>query len=363
MQVTPVLARVERRDRESRTPGEVIPGISRIAVVRNDRLGDFILTLPAVDAMRRAYPEAEISMLVAPWIVPLGECVEGVNRVVDAPADVGILRAKLEDLAPDLVVCVSRGAAPAIAAFRAGIPHRVGTGFRYYSPLFTRRVSERRRTRGRHELEYALSFAHRVGARAAPASFPLRSDAAARGAIEKWLADREVGEKFVLIHPGSGGSCPRWPLESYLDLAVRLAGDGRPVVFTVGPADDEVLAVADEGPDSIRGIPFFRGSLPNVSEIASRASIVVSNSTSLVHLAAAHGTAALALHAPWTSCGVSRWGPYVDRGWGIVAEAPGARDWSRSERRKLARSLMAGIPLAVVHRCVESILAGERPEV
>lgn len=363
MQVTPVLARVERRDQELRTPGEVIPAVSRIAVVRNDRLGDFILTLPAVDALRRAYPEAEISLLVASWIVPLGDCVEGVNRVVAAPADAGILRSTLEDLAPDLVVCVSRGPAPAIAALRAGVPHRLGTGRRYYSPLFTRRVSEGRRTRGRHELEYALSFAHRVGAAAVPASFPLRSDAAARGAIERWLADREAGEEFVLIHPGSGGSCPRWPLERYLELACRLAGDGWPVVVTVGPDDDEVLAVADEGLDSCRGIPLFRGSLPNVSEIARRASIVVSNSTALVHLAAAHGTPALALHAPWTSCGVTRWGPYVDRGWGIVAEAPGARDWSRGERLRLAPSLMAGIPLAVVHRCVESILAGQRPEV
>ena len=124
-----------------------------------------------------------------------------------------------------------------------------------------------------------------------------------------------------------------------------------------------MLAAADEGSAAIRGVPFFRGSLPEVSELARRATLVVSNSTALVHLAAAHGSAALALHAPWTSCGVSRWGPYVERGWGIIAEAPGARDWSRSERRRLAPTLMAGIPLNVVHRCVEAILRGERPEV
>jgi len=362
MQVTPVLARVERRDRELRTPGEIISGVDRIAVVRNDRLGDFILTLPAIDALRRAYPAAEISLLVAPWIVPLGECVEGVNRVVDAPADAGVLRTTIESLRPDLVVCVSRGAAPAIAALRAGVPHRVGTGFRYYSPLFSRRVAERRRTSGRHELEYALSFAHRVGAPAESARFPLCSGPGEREEIATWLADHEVGEDFVLVHPGSGGSCPRWPLERYIDLAVRLAGDGRSVIFTVGPADDDVLAAADEGRPAIRGIPFFSGSLPRVSEIARRASLVVSNSTALVHLAAAHGTAALALHAPWTSCGVSRWGPYEDRGWGIVAEAPGARDWTRSERGRRAPALMAGISLEVVHRCVEAILAGEQPE-
>jgi len=363
MQVTPVLARVERRDQELRTPGEVIPGVDRIAVVRLDRLGDFILTLPAIDALRQVYPAAEVSLLLAPWIGPLGACVEGVNRVVEAQSDAGVLRTTLMGLEPDLVVCISRGAAPAIAAVRAGVPHRVGTGYRYYSPLFTRRVDERRRASGRHELEYALSFAHRVGAPAVRARFPLRSDEGSQAEIGAWLTDCDVGRDFVLIHPGSGGSCPRWPLERYIDLAVRLAGDGCPVLFTVGPADADVLAVADQEQGSIRGVPFFSGSLPHVSEVARRASLVVSNSTALVHLAAAHGTPALALHAPWTSCSVSRWGPYVDRGWGLVAESPGAREWSRRERRRLAPELMAGIPLDVVQRCVEAILAGATPEV
>ena len=67
MQVTPVLAPVQRRDLELRTPGEVIPGVERVAVVRLDRLGDFILTLPMIDALRRTYPRAEIDVLVGAW--------------------------------------------------------------------------------------------------------------------------------------------------------------------------------------------------------------------------------------------------------------------------------------------------------
>jgi len=363
MQVTPVLARVERRDEEVRTPGEVFSGVDRIAVIRHDRLGDFILTLPAIDALRRAYPQAELALIVAPWIRPLAACVEGVDRVVEAEADAGILRSTLADLRPDLVVCISRGAAPAIAALRAGVRHRIGTGFRYYSPLFTRRVDERRRASGRHELEYALSFAHRAGAQAGRARFRLRSEATAQAETTEWLEARDIGESFVLVHPGSGGSCPRWPLERYIELAVRLAGDGHRVLFTVGPSDDEVLEASDEGSATLRGIPFFRGSLPRVSEIGRRASLVVSNSTAPIHLAAAHGTPALALHAPWASCGVSRWGPYLERGWGLVADAPGAREWSRHERQRRASELMAGIPLSVVHRCVQAILGGESPEV
>ena len=56
-----------------------------------------------------------------------------------------------------------------------------------------------------------------------------------------------------------------------VELAVRLVTDGHRVLFTVGPFDDDVLGALDKDSAAVRGIPFFRGSLPHVSEIARRA--------------------------------------------------------------------------------------------
>ncbi len=43
----------------------------RILVVRNDRLGDLVLTLPALEAVRRTWPSAHVTALVSPYAAPL----------------------------------------------------------------------------------------------------------------------------------------------------------------------------------------------------------------------------------------------------------------------------------------------------
>jgi len=44
-----------------------VPGVHKIAVLRANALGDFIFTLPALEALRTAYPNAEIVLLAKEW--------------------------------------------------------------------------------------------------------------------------------------------------------------------------------------------------------------------------------------------------------------------------------------------------------
>ena len=337
------------RPEERRTPGPVIPGVRRLVVVRQDRLGDFVLTLPAIAALRAAYPAAWLGVIVAAVAAPLARRVPGIDGVTEIEGAGRALSQALRRLAPELVVSISRSAGTALAAARAGVRHRIGAGLRLYSPLFTRRVSERRSRGARHEVEYALSFAHRAGAGGGPASFPLVPDADAERETASWLAARDLGSRFAVVHAGSGGSCPRWPVGHFLELAARLERDGLPTVATVGPGDDDVAAALDR-----RGIAPFRFRVENLAALTRRAALVVSNSTAPVHLAAAQGTPALALHAPWPSCGVGRWGPYHANGAGIVADAPGAASWNRAERRERAPSLLSAVPPDFVLEAIKS---------
>jgi ADP-heptose:LPS heptosyltransferase len=342
MSFRPRLIRVERHADEVRTPGEPFPDVRRIVVSRDDRLGDFVLTLPAVEALRRTYPGARLGLLVQPQLVPLARIVEGVDSVIEAGGDLRRLTARLRGFGADLLVSIARGARVPWAAARAGIPHRVGPGYRWYSGLFHRRVCEHRRAGRRHELEYALSFAHRAGAAAGPARFPLRipPSIVAQGASR--LASCGVRDPVALVHPGSGGSCPAWPVGHYLDLADRLVAAGISVVFSVGP-DDAAVASAIDGSPGARRVPRLGGGLLELAAAAARAAIVVSNSTGPLHLAAAVGTPVLGLYPPWPTCGVSRWGPYAENGWAIEAPPPPGSYGSRRRRRRLGPELMAGI--------------------
>ena len=95
-------------------------------------------------------------------------------------------------------------------------------------------------------------------------------------------------------------------------------------------------------------LPLFGGDLPTLAALLRRAALVVSGSTGPVHLASALRTPTLAIQAPWAACGVTRWGPYSDNGWGLVAEHPRAPGWSRRERARHGAALMAAVSPEVV---------------
>jgi heptosyltransferase-2 len=352
---------VERRDRELRTPGERVEGVRRLVVVRDDRLGDVVLTLPAVAALRRAYPDARLALMVRPGLASLAHMVPVVDEVLEASGGRGRIEGTLRAFEPDLVVCVSRGAAVAWAAARARVPHRVGTGYRLYSPLFTRTVAERRRSGGRHEAEYALSFAHRAGAPAGPAEFPLDVPGPALDAAGEWVAEHAPDGPVVVLHAGSGGSCPRWPFDRFVELAERLRAGGAGVVFSIGPADAWVAQALDAAPAAVRALPRFRSELARLPALLREAALVVGNSTGPLHLAAALGTATLGVYAPWPTCAAARWGPYATNGWAVAACNEEAVRWSRRERRARGEGLLGGVPAALVARSAASMLGGRPP--
>ena len=332
----------------------------RIVVARHDRLGDLVLSLPAVHALRLAYPSARLALLVDPTLAPLARSVEGVDRVIEA-APRG-LRRRLREFEADLLVCISRGVAIPWAGLRARIPHRVGSGYRYYSAIFGRRVREHRSGGARHEAEYALSFAHRAGAPAGPARFPLRLSKEVEREAKDWLAKHELGNRFVLLHPGGSGSCPCWPIEHYVRLAALLEGEGLRVALSIGPSDRAVATALEAAPETTRRLPWFTGGLEQLAVLCKRAGLVATNSTGPLHLAAALGTPTLGFFAPWPSCGVGRWGPYAENGWVLVADLEEARRWSRRQRRRRGAALLETIAPDLAASCVKNLLEGRPPQ-
>ncbi|HTY59523.1 MAG TPA: hypothetical protein VMF59_11935, partial [Bacteroidota bacterium] len=146
---------------------------SRILVVRTDRLGDVILTLPVFNALRRRYPAARLVFLAGRYA---GEIAEGYGPVDEilwyddaaGPVPFFAMRARLRSAHFDAAVIVHPTLRLALLAFLSGIPVRVGTGYRYYSLLFNRRVFAHRKTAERHEAEYNMGLLAPLGCEGAP---------------------------------------------------------------------------------------------------------------------------------------------------------------------------------------------------
>lgn len=348
LQAHPTLVQVDRRPEVVRTPGEPFAAVRRLLVVRNDRLGDLVLTLPAVAAIRATYPSAWLGLVVKPFAAPIAGCVDGVDEVVVDGGTQDALTERFQAFAADLLVSIAPGGRAGWCAWRAGVPHRVGPGYRLYSPIFERTIEEHRRKGVRHEVELALSYAHRAGAKGGAARFPLRIPDDARASVEAWLAEHHVPPRYVVLHPGSGGSCPGWPAGHFAKLAELLLGEDVGVVVSVGPSDEAAARALDAAAVSVRRAPRFGGDLPSLAALLAGASLVVASSTGPLHLAAALGAPTIALHAPWPTCGPGRWGPYAANGWAIVADLPEAMEWSRAERRARGADLLGMIPPAAV---------------
>ena len=306
----------------------------RILVVRTDRLGDVILTLPMLALLRARYPDAWLGMLLSRYTGEIVRNHPAVNVFLwndDAgkPRPSSALIAEIRAQRFDTVFLVHPTPRLAWIMMRAGIPQRIGTGYRYYSVLMTHRVFEHRKDAKHHELEYnlrllgALDPAIRV--EGVKPDFGLRLQPEAVTHIAALLASKGLGENevFAVIHPGSGGSARDWPLDRFGALGARLAKDGGLRILVTGGAGETaaVNTVAHaSGPRAVSLAGML--SLPELAALYARAAVVVANSTGPLHLAAALGTPVVGIYPQLTPMSPARWGPYTDTKRVLVPDEP-----------------------------------------
>jgi ADP-heptose:LPS heptosyltransferase len=347
--------------------------IQRILLVRTDRLGDVLLTLPVLPLLRAAFPSATIELLLRRYT---GEIVEG-NRYVDGllwydegdrlvPFGEMLRRIRKERF--DAVVVVHPTWRLALLMFLARIPLRVGTGYRYYSVLFNSRVFEHRRDARRHEVEYNVNLLGPLGCRLPerldPAGLavevPREADLAAGEMLKQ--AGVDPGGGFVVIHPGSGGSAREWPLENLGKLASRLAQtEGRSIVVTGGKGE-EALAVNLVGLAGSRAVSLAgKCSLKVLAALLRRADLCIAHSTGPLHLAVAVGTPVVGLYSQLTPMSPRRWGPYAERARVLVPDRP-ADCQECSPPRTLRCACMESITVEEVYRAAKELLASPARE-
>lgn len=289
----------------------------KIVVFRTDRLGDLILSLPVVEALKASLPGAEIDLVVNPYTVPLANLQRNVSRVIpDVYAGVRGLRALTEFLRSqqyDLAVHLFPVPRLALATYLAGVPVRAGTIYRYFSPLFNRRIRLHRKKAGMHERELNLKLVEGIGISVARVTAGLEIPDRFRGEIVDRLATKGIDpstDVFVVLHPGSGDSSLNWPAEHFGELGKKILERKVPLVLTGSDRDRAVVdrvkaCVNGEGTDLCGELD-----LEHLAALLSAASLVVANSTGPLHLADALGTKVIGLYSPYLSAAPHRWGPY-----------------------------------------------------
>ncbi len=275
--------------------------VRRVLLLRPRFLGDICLTLPALDAVRRAAPGARVAYLVEPESAPLLEGDPRVDDLIVAPRRAGAaaglaLARRLRGLRPDLAIDFFCNPRTALLTFASGARTRVGyAGKGWRSALYTHHA----RARTLSAVGFHLASLAALGWPAEAGPPRLHIGAAARAAAAAELAALGVPDtaRLVGFHPGARWPTRRWARDRFVALARRfLEADAGGVALVTGSAGEadlarEVVAALPAGrAHAIAGWPIAR-----FVALQARCAAFVAGDTGPLHTAVAAGTPTLGL--------------------------------------------------------------------
>lgn len=294
-----------------------------LLIVRTDRIGDLVLTLPVAGIVKKHFPGTSVSFLVREYTKDIALSNSQTDRVIVLKENGGKTSLwenvrLLRQYRFDTCLVVYPTFRLALIMLFSGIKHRIGTGYRWYSFLFNHKTFEHRKNAGRHELEYNVNllkhFDINEPVTRENVSFDLHVNSPDGQKIEQLLSENGVNFKnpVIIVHPGSGGSAMDWPVLRFKELVQRLVRDlSCRVIITGSGSEKKICSELAQGTDALN----LAGAL-NIKELMaliSRSDMLIANSTGPIHLAAALKKDVVGFYPRITACSPERWGPYTEK--------------------------------------------------
>lgn len=269
-------------------------GAPRVLVLRALGLGDLLAGVPALRALRRAYPGHELVLAAPAELAPVAAATGAVDRVLPAAAPGRAVPRSLDWTGPppDVAVDLHGNGPPSHRLLSRLGPRRLLA----FAHPETPEVDGPPWYAEEHERERWCRLLRAYGIDADPTDLRLPrppGPSPAPGA--------------VVLHPGAGAPSRCWPVERYAVVAEALRARGRRVVVTGGADEADLVARLAKRAD-LPDTDVFGGGLPydRLSALVAGARAVVSGDTGIAHLAVAHATPSVTLFGPVPP---SRWGP------------------------------------------------------
>jgi ADP-heptose:LPS heptosyltransferase len=260
-----------------------------VLVLRALGLGDFLVAVPALRALRRHYPAHRLVLAAPAALRPLALR----SRAVDEVLPTGSLSALAwpGDQPPDVAVNLHGIGPQSHQALDATQP-RLRIGLR--APGWAGPSWDDVAAAHQHERERWCAVVEAFGVEADPMDLVLPG----RPGTE---ADH------VVVHPGAAYGAKRWPADRFAEVAAQLEGDGGRVVVTGNVAELELArqVARDAGLPRDRVLA-GRTDLDQLADLVAGAALVICGDTGIAHLATAFGTPSVVVFGPVPP---DRWGP------------------------------------------------------
>ena len=332
-----------------------------ILIVRTDRIGDLVLTLPLAGLIKKQYPDCKVSFLVRDYTKNIVSNHPHIDEVLVLKEDNGNVSLSdninlIKQRNFDNCIVVYPRFQISLIIFLSGIKNRIGTGYRWYSFLFNKKVYEHRKNAERHELEYNLNLLEKLGIKNSVAEssvgYDLKVDESSLKDVTKILVDEKLDlqKPLIIVHPGSGGSSVDLPINKFAELVSKLDDDYQ--IILTGSKNEIKLCEKIKSPGKVKNMA-GRFNLDELTALISKSVMFISNSTGPIHIAAALGKYTVGFYPKIVSCSKERWGPYTNRK--IVYEPQiDCKNCTREQCEKL--NCMDSIDMTKVYSDIKNVL-------
>ncbi|MGB1285769.1 MAG: glycosyltransferase family 9 protein [Aggregatilineales bacterium] len=321
----------------------------RILMIRPCCIGDVILMTPALKAIRRAYPDAHISVAVGGWSRKAIEHHPAIDAILNTgnaalpvkslPGFLSFAR-QLRAGRYDKIFSFVRSPLMSLAVMLSGCPYRAGidSNGRGFGYTIRAKIDP---TDARHEAEVYLDVVRAAGIDTDDCYANLPVSDTAQQKIKTILQAKNISTPYIVVNP-AGGSNPgmlmhnkRWLPQNFAMVADTLHQEtGAAIILLAGPDDGAILQAVQQSMQTPPHI--FQGTLnfQEIGALAAGAMLYLGNDTGLTHIAAAAGAKTAMIlgpsdpvrYAPYTPDSIALWKP-VALNTGGVAYSNNQSEW------------------------------------
>ncbi len=275
----------------------------KILVIRNDKLGDFMLAWPAFALLKKQYPEAEITALVPQYTAPLAEQCEWIDNVlIDTKnksffKDVQLLSQNIKHNNFDVSISLFSELRTSLSLWLAGVKTRVGPATKIAQLFLNKTLKQKRSQSIKPEYEYNVDLIKYF--------IKIENDTPTDTPTPPFLSFSEIELKkiknslkvklhinnstqLVIIHPGTGGSAVNLTTQQYAELARLLAKKDVYFIITTGPNEHTIAEkLSSFIKETQHHIHYSNDGIIDFCKLISICDVFISGSTGPLHIAGA----------------------------------------------------------------------------
>lgn len=301
--------------------------IKKILIVRNDKLGDLLVSFSALATLKKNLPNTEIHVLVSKYTAPMAKMCKFIDHVIIDPASISPDSNKIQEtfkLAKLLkqqnytaIITLFSSLPVAFAAFIAQIPQRIAPATKIGQIFYNHRISQHRSRSEKPEhrynqelAEYLLSLLNIKSVQAVHAPYLEFDSGTIQQLKQDFLNTYSIPTEHLLvfIHPGSGGSARNLSVHQFAQLANSLTST-KPftIVVSHGPNEEHAAQSVFAEITQAKVLYDSKAGLESFSRHLDFADCFISGSTGPLHIAGVLDRPTAAFYTRRRSATALRW--------------------------------------------------------